>query len=272
VRVELDYAVCAALAGICVLMHSSVNALDDYFDLMRGTDRPEDNVEAYDALLVHTDLAPHWALYVGALYLAAGAAIGLWVVWRTTLAPLVFGIVGAAVVVLYVAGPMPLSHLPVGEVVSGVTIGGLLPQGVASAFGLASWKLFFDSTPLIVGIALVMMTNNVCDIERDCAVGRRTLPVLLGRPRARSLYRALAALWILSVCAFAYSQAASVVHLLIPSVVLAASAPKFFALMSTALRQEDRVRAMSAVIASNFAVNGAYLLATAGAIFRCGVQ
>jgi 1,4-dihydroxy-2-naphthoate octaprenyltransferase len=265
--VKLDPALCAALAAVCVLMHSSVNALDDYFDLMRGTDRPEDNVEAYDALLIHTDLAPRWALRIGVSYLAAGALVGLWVVWRTSLAPLVFGVAGGAVVVLYTAGALPLSHLPVGEVVSGVTIGGLLPQGVASAFGLASWELFFGSTPLIVGIALVMMTNNVCDIERDSAAGRRTLPVLLGRPRARSLYRALAALWLLAVCALSYSQARSAARLLIPAVVLAAGAPKFFALMRTELRHEDRVRAMGAVIASNFAVNGAYLLAAAGATF-----
>jgi 1,4-dihydroxy-2-naphthoate octaprenyltransferase len=266
-RVKMDPAVCAALAAVCLLMHSSVNALDDYFDLMRGTDRPEDNVEAYDALLLHTELSPRWALYVGISYLTAGAVVGLWVVWRTSLTTLVFGVAGGAILVLYTAGTLPLSHLPVGEIVSGVTIGGLLPQGVASAFGLATWDLFFYSTPLIVGVALVMMTNNICDIERDSAAGRWTLPVLLGRPKARSIYRALAMLWVFVVCALAYLQTTNVALLLIPSVALAAGAPKYFALMNSELRHEDRVRAMGAVIASNFTVNGAYLLATAGSTF-----
>ncbi|MDR1068379.1 MAG: hypothetical protein LBL36_03930, partial [Clostridiales Family XIII bacterium] len=43
------------------------------------------------------------------------------------------------------------------------------------------------------------MTNNICDIERDSASGRRTLPVLLGRRRARSVYGVLALLWYLPI-------------------------------------------------------------------------
>ena len=41
-----------------------------------------------------------------------------------------------------------------------------------------------------------MLTNNTCDVEKDIESGRKTLPVLLGRSRARTLYHALVWIWI----------------------------------------------------------------------------
>ena len=46
-----------------------------------------------------------------------------------------------------------------------------------------------------------MMTNNTCDIEKDIEASRRTLPVLLGRERARALYHALMVVWVLAILA-----------------------------------------------------------------------
>ena len=49
--------------------------------------------------------------------------------------------------------------------------------------------------PLALGVALIMFSNNLCDLERDAAAGRRTFPLMLGARRAAKLYRALLALW-----------------------------------------------------------------------------
>jgi 1,4-dihydroxy-2-naphthoate octaprenyltransferase len=44
-----------------------------------------------------------------------------------------------------------------------------------------------------------MMTNNLCDIERDALAGRKTLPLFLGRKRARRLYLLLFLLMLVSL-------------------------------------------------------------------------
>lgn len=51
---------------------------------------------------------------------------------------------------------------------------------------------------MVLGIALIMLTNNGCDTARDSTAGRRTLPCLLGERRTRRLYRWALALWAAS--------------------------------------------------------------------------
>jgi 1,4-dihydroxy-2-naphthoate octaprenyltransferase len=41
--------------------------------------------------------------------------------------------------------------------------------------------------PSVLTIALIMLSNNTCDIERDIIAGRKTLAVLLGRTASRRL-------------------------------------------------------------------------------------
>ena len=112
----------AMLFAACVLMQSSVNTLNDYMDFVSGADTAEDNVEKSDSIIVFSDLAPWRALALGCGYLAAALLIGSYFVFRRGPAPLIIGVIGALVVVLYSAGPLPVSHLPIGEIVSGVGV------------------------------------------------------------------------------------------------------------------------------------------------------
>ena len=124
--------------------------------------------------------------------MAAAALPGLWVVYQRGVAPLVIGLLGGAVIVCYSFGKLPISYLPLGELVSGVVMGGLIPLAVYDALtGCLCPQVLWSASPLILGIALIMFSNNLCDIERDLPAGRRTLPCLLGRPRALALYRGL---------------------------------------------------------------------------------
>lgn len=120
--------------------------------------------------------------------------------------PLVIAIIGAIVVVLYSAGKTPISYLPIGEATSGIVMGGLIP--LASFYVLASGSLDFAivvmSLPQIIGIALIMMTNNTCDIEKDIDSKRRTLPVCLGRKRAKDVYRFLLIAMVLIACSVVF--------------------------------------------------------------------
>ncbi|MBR5047815.1 MAG: UbiA family prenyltransferase, partial [Eubacterium sp.] len=193
------------LPAACILMQSSVNSLNDYFDYVKGTDTGEDNVEVSDATLVYSHIDPGKAMELGLAYLAAGALTGLLCCVGIGPKPLFLGLAGALVIFLYSGGPLPLSYLPIGEILSGFVMGGLIPLGTAlCADGLIHREILIYSIPLILGIGLIMMSNNGCDIEKDTIAGRRTLPVCLGRKVTLAVYRICILLWVLLVLLLSY--------------------------------------------------------------------
>ena len=199
---SLDVGMAWLLLLICILMQASVNTFNDYFDFIKGTDTAEDNVEASDSVLVYNDVNPRSALGLAIGFLAVAFLLGLYVVWKTGPVPLVIALIGAVIVVMYTGGKTPLSYLPVGEAVSGIVMGGLIPLASYQVLsGTFTFMALLWATPTIIGVGLIMMTNNTCDIEKDIEASRLTLPVLLGRERARALYHALMVVWVLAILA-----------------------------------------------------------------------
>lgn len=252
-----------ALLLLCILMQSSVNTLNDYIDYRQGRDNPEDNVEESDATLVYSGIDPKHALYLGIAYLLAGALLGTLASLKAWPAPFIIGGIGAAVVVLYSAGPLPVASLPLGELVSGVVMGGFIPLGIASVSdGRFHPELLFWSLPLIIGIALIMLSNNGCDIEKDMASSRTTLPVVIGRERSKSLYHFLVVLWLILLCILP-PLLTGLPGLLCPLLIILAGRGLFHSLLWTELSPEGRIALMKNIAAANVAGNGAYILAIA---------
>lgn len=256
-----DVKTAAALILICVLMQASVNTLNDFFDHIRGNDSREDCLEENDAVLLYHDLNPWHTLTLGFGFLALAGVLGLWIVWQAGLAPLAVGMAGAVTVVLYSAGPFPLSHYPVGELVSGLVMGALIPLGVAAAVtGTIRRDILFPSLPFVLGIGLIMMTNNISDVEKDAEAGRRTLPILLGRERARRLYRALAVGWLLLLLGMSFGLFGRYGFVAAAVLAVLGRGP-YRSLMGAPLDQRNRIRQMKTVVAANLVGNGAYLAA-----------
>lgn len=265
------YAVSAVMAlvllAICILMQAAVNTFNDYYDYVKGSDSAEDNVDPTDAVLVYNNVNPRSALMLAVGFLVVAFALGAYVILQAGWIPLAIGIVGAIVVVLYSAGKTPISYLPIGELMSGFVMGGLIPlacyQAITKCFDpiMLVWAL-----PTIIGVGLIMLTNNTCDVEKDIESGRKTLPVLLGRSRARTLYHALVWIWIALV----------IVNVLIwfsggwPVLVfmLAASIPLLKALLSNPLAPPARIGAMAQICSVNIALGAFY----AAAVFAGGAM
>lgn len=265
------YAVSAVMAlvllAICILMQAAVNTFNDYYDYVKGSDSAEDNVDPTDAVLVYNNVNPRSALMLAVGFLVVAFALGAYVIWQAGWIPLAIGIVGAIVVVLYSAGKTPISYLPIGELMSGFVMGGLIPlacyQALTKCFDplMLVWAL-----PTIIGVGLIMLTNNTCDVEKDIESGRKTLPVLLGRSRARALYHALVWIWIALI----------IVNVLIwfsggwPVLVfmLAASIPLLKALLSNPLAPPARIGAMAQICSVNIALGAFY----AAAVFAGGAM
>ncbi len=191
--------VCVLLV-ICVLMQSAVNTFNDYYDYVKGADSADDNVDPTDAVLVYNNVNPRAALALAVGFLAAAFLLGAYVIWIAGWIPLAIGAAGAVVVVLYSAGKTPISYLPIGELVSGFVMGGLIPLACYQALsGTFDLRALLWAVPTILGVGLIMFTNNTCDVEKDVESGRRTLSVLLGRERARKLYHGVVYAWVAAI-------------------------------------------------------------------------
>lgn len=172
------------------LMHISVNTFNDYSDFLSGIDTKESCPNPQEAVMVYHNINPRHVIYLGISYLVAAFLLGLIVISKSGLLPLYVGIIGVLMIALYSAGPKPLSYLPVGDLVAGISMGGLIPFAVYYVFSRsADPVIFYYSLPTIITIALMAFANNTCDIERDIPPGRRTLPIVLGRKNAALLFK-----------------------------------------------------------------------------------
>lgn len=245
---------------ICVLMQAAVNTFNDYYDYVKGTDSADDNVDPTDAVLVYNNVNPRSALTLAIGFLVVAFALGAYVIWIAGWIPLAIGIVGAAFVVLYSAGKTPLSYLPIGELVSGGVMGGLIPLACYQALtGVFDLRALLWAVPTIIGVGLIMLTNNTCDVEKDVAAGRRTLSVLLGREKARSLYHAAVFAWIAAIVVLVAGFFTN--GLVVVPFMLLAAYPLVNALLKNPLVPASRIGAMAQICGVNVTLGAFYAAA-----------
>ena len=262
---SLSVSMCVVLLAIVVLMQSAVNTFNDYYDFVKGTDSDDDFVDPSDAVLVYNNINPKSALALAVSFLVVAFALGVYAIIEAGWVPLVIAIVGALFVVLYSAGSSPISYLPLGEAVSGIVMGGLIPLAVYQVItGQLDFLVLIWSIPTIIGVGLIMFTNNTCDIERDIPAGRRTLPVLLGRERAVSLYRVLIVVWVLAIIAIVAIWFKP--GLIVLPFLLLAAYPQLKALFNNSFTAEKRLQAMPQILGVNITLGAFY----AAALFASG--
>lgn len=257
------------LLAICILMQASVNTFNDYYDFVKGTDSADDDVEISDATLVYNNVNPACALRLGIGFLVAAFLLGAYVIWQAGWIPLAIGVVGAVFVVVYSAGKTPVSYLPIGEAVSGGVMGGLIPLACYQALtGDLNWLMLLWAVPEIIGVGLIMMTNNTCDIEKDIPVGRQTLPAKLGREKARNAYHALVVAWLAAIVVLVGVFFTG--GLIVVPFMLLAAIPLLKALFTNPLNSHSRIGAMAQICSLNIALGAFYaaaILASSGVCF-----
>ena len=263
------------LLAVAVFAQSAVNTINDWVDYRAGTDTIENSDDPTDAVLVYNNPNPTHVLVLGIAYMLIAFVCGIvCVVWSGSAIPLIIAAIGVLFIVCYSGGALPISYLPLGELVSGVVMGALIPLADIFIFAAHSnpdagllalpsnlnWpELLSCLAPFVIGIGMVMATQNNCDIERDEPVGRRTLPVVLGRSRSRVLYRVFIVLWIAIVlhCSFWFFAAG----FWAACVMLVFSIGTIRFLLTCPLEHEVRGPAMGAVMKANLFFNGALIMA-----------
>ena len=192
---------------VCFDMATTVmNNLMDYVKAKNETYRQEENIIGTSSLTVKQA-----AMIFGSL-VGVATIIGIILVMRTNIILLFVGMLCFVIGIFYTFGPIPISRMPLGEVLSGVTMGfGIFwiviflnsPETSFAWMGLDEgmlvvrlalldhFKVVLLSLPLVCTIANIMLSNNLCDLETDITNHRYTLVYYIGKATALKLYQGL---------------------------------------------------------------------------------
>ena len=205
-----------------LLIQSATNMFNEYYDYVRGLDTAES--VGIGGTIVRDGVSAKTVLFIALSFYAAALVFGIYICSQSSWWLAAVGLVCMAAGYLYTGGPCPIAATPFGELASGFFMGLLII--VISFFiqtGTVTTTSVLAAVPVWVLIGAILMANNIRDHDGDKANGRRTLAILLGRPKAINF---LAGMFI-----FAYSWLICLVVLKVfaPPLLLALiSAPKAY--------------------------------------------
>jgi 1,4-dihydroxy-2-naphthoate octaprenyltransferase len=181
-----------AFAGI-VLAHVSNNLLNDLFDTDTGLDTGDYPRALYAPHPILSGMTTRAGLLKAAVAVnLADVAILITLVAARGWVVLAFGLGGVLLNVAYTAPPLRLKKRGLGELDVFLVWGPLMIAGTYySAIGSLPWQVWAASIPYGLLCTAVLMGKHIDKLPWDEKAGIRTLPVMLGEPRARTLTRAL---------------------------------------------------------------------------------
>ena len=188
-----------ALVG-AVAAHISVNALNEYFDFRSSLDLRTQRTPfsgGSGTLPARPEMARS-ALITGLVALAIACLIGLYflAVWGFELLPL--GLLGLVLIVAYT--PL-ITRLPLFCLLApGLGFGLLMVVGTDFVLtGTYTWTAFVASLVPTFLVSDLLLLNQFPDVEADQAVGRRHLPIVVGRQASSVIYAVFLLLAYLSI-------------------------------------------------------------------------
>jgi len=242
-----------ALAALVTALaaHVSVNAFNEYLDFRSGLDATTERTpfSGGSGVLPADPAAAPVALTTAVAALAVTIVGGLWLIAERGMLLLPPGLVGVALVLGYTTW---ITRSPWACLVApGLGFGPVMVVGTAIAVsgqyeraaGAAALVPFFLVNALL-------LLNQFPDVEPDRAIGRRHLPITIGRAAAARVYTALVALAYVSLVAGVVAHA-------LPVTALAglATAPLAISAVRTALARPDDIAALVPAMGKNVIVS-----------------
>lgn len=167
-----------------------VDIWDNYNDYHKAVDT--DDYQKNTNIIGRENLSMGLIKSLLAFFFFGSLILGIIVALMTGWAVFWLGLLCYAVGVFYAGGPKPLSSLPLGELLSGLTMGYVIfliclyinssQNFVWSFANLAT--TFLIALPNTLLIANLMLANNTCDIEEDEANHRYTIVHYIGKKAA----------------------------------------------------------------------------------------
>ena len=192
------YAVLAAIG--LLLCHASSNVLNDYFDYTSGVDLKTNQTpfSGGSGILPAAMLTPRQVKWLGIITLLIAVPIGIYFVIVSSWLLLPLLLVGALCVVLYT--PL-ITRWGWPEWAPGVGLGALPVIG-AYFIQIPEYTVpvVIASIPSGILVHNLLLLNEFPDVEADKTVGRKTLPITMGKRGAAVVYSLLIVLvylWII---------------------------------------------------------------------------
>ncbi len=193
----------------------ATTAINNYMDFKKAK---VDDYKFSENIIGRNKISEKLALTVILTLLSISIVFGLILVYNTTLLVLLLGAFSFCVGVLYTFGPIPISRMPLGEIVSGTVMGFLIIFIVIYIqdihIALISlhnniitvnvdlnilMEIFLVSLPFVFIIANLMLGNNMRDLEIDIKNERFLLPYYIGIENSLKLYKLLYVLVFISI-------------------------------------------------------------------------
>ncbi|MTI65820.1 MAG: 1,4-dihydroxy-2-naphthoate polyprenyltransferase [Firmicutes bacterium] len=189
----------------------TATAVNNYYDYKRAKKTKGYNYETHNAI-VRDKLSERKVIGTIIFLLITAIIFGILLFLNTSIVILLLGAISFIVGIFYSAGPLPINRTPFGEIFSGFFMGFIIVfisvyihvydlriVNILYESGMLNVRLdiseiisiFLISLPAVVGIANIMLANNICDIEDDIENKRYTLPINIGRKKALLLFKSL---------------------------------------------------------------------------------
>ncbi len=172
--------------AVSLALQVAVNYANDYSDGIRGTD--DDRVGPMR--LVGSGAASSGSVKAAAfLAFAVAGVAGLVLAATTAWWLVVVGLVCVLAAWYYTGGSHPYGYRGLGEVMVFVFFGLVAVLGTTYVQTRAfSWAALYAGVGIGALACAILVVNNLRDVPTDTVAGKRTLAVVLGEDRTRSLY------------------------------------------------------------------------------------
>ena len=202
-----------------IIFDMTVTAINNYVDYSKAIKKEGFGYEEHNAITKY-GLKPKTVLGIIIFMLMLSSILGIILFLSTNIIILLLGLICFAIGIFYSFGPIPISRTPFGEIFSGVTMGffitflavyiHIFDKGILNLSIVGNEfkfiinleviiSIFIISIPLIVGIANIMLANNICDMEDDFINRRFTLPIYIGKEKALSVFKYLYYIGFISI-------------------------------------------------------------------------
>jgi len=176
-----------------VLLHAAANVANDYFDTLRGVDKPTAPTARYRPHPVFTGMAtPGFLVSYSVALAAAGLLIGAYLSVVVGPLAIVLGAIGAFLALTYSGPPLGYKYHALGEPIVFTVWGPIMVLGgYYVEVGSLSLGALAASIPLGLLVAAVLLANNIRDEDYDRSSGVTTIATMLGREASLKLYYSL---------------------------------------------------------------------------------
>ena len=177
-----------ALFG-AITAHISVNAFNEYFDFKSGLDARTERTpfSGGSGVLPAKPEMARTVLATAQIALAITGLIGVYFLFVLGVDLLPLGILGLFVIVAYT--PLLTRQPALCLIAPGLGFGPLMVMGTHFVLtGQYSWSAFTASLVPFFLVSNLLLLNQFPDTEADQSIGRRHLPIVLGRHRSSLIY------------------------------------------------------------------------------------